>query len=117
MSDWNAIKSDVEKNGNVLKITMEQLREAHGSGKLGVHVRDAISSILAGMGLGHIPEVLPTYQHELVRLYKKGTPVGDLITTVLTPGAQNEAKLVEQFAGGVIDYAAIVQQIRELVAV
>ena len=28
MADWNAIKDAVEKNGNVLTITMEQLREA-----------------------------------------------------------------------------------------
>ena len=99
MADWNAIKDAVEKNGNVQTVTMEQLRDAHGAAKLGVHVRDAISSTLAGLGLGHVPEVLPTYQHELVRLYKRGTPVGDMITSVLTPGGQNDAKLTEQFAG------------------
>lgn len=115
MADWNAIKDAVEKNGDVKTVTMEELRNAHGAAKLGVHVRDTISSTLAGMGLGHIPEVLPTYQHELVRLYKRGTPVGDLISIVLTPGEQNDGRLVEQFTGGGVDYSAIVQKIRELV--
>lgn len=52
MSNWDEIKNAVEKNENVLTITMEQLRDAHGSAKLGVHVRTEISSTLAGMGLG-----------------------------------------------------------------
>jgi len=115
MATWDEIKDKVEKNGDVKTVTMEELRDAHGALKLGVHVRTAISSKLAGMGLGHIPEVLPSYQHELVRLYKKGTPVGELIATVLTPGEQNDSKLTEQFAGDGVDYAAIIQQIRELV--
>jgi len=51
----------------------------------------------------------------MVRLYKKGTPVGDMIVTVLTPGQQNDSKLGEQFSGAGVDYAGIVQKIRELV--
>ncbi|MGH7932163.1 MAG: hypothetical protein ACREQN_03240 [Candidatus Binataceae bacterium] len=82
----------------------------------GVHVRAEISSALAGMGLGHIPQELPSYQHELVRVYKNGTPIGDLIAIVLTPGPQNDNKLSAQFRNGGVDYAAIVQKIRELVA-
>jgi hypothetical protein len=115
MTSWNEIKNAVEKNGNVLTVTMEKLRDAHGAAKLGVHVRREISSALAGMGLGHVPQELPSYQHELVRLYKNGTPVGELIATVLTPGQQNDSKLIEQFGGGGVDYAGIVQKIRELV--
>jgi hypothetical protein len=114
MATWTEIKERVEKNGNVLTLTMEELRDACGAAKLGVHVRAEISSTLAGMGLGHIPQELPTYQHELVRLYKNGTPVGDLIVTVLTPGQQNDGKLTGQFAAGKVDYAAVVQKIRDL---
>ncbi len=75
-----------------------------------------ISSILAGMGLGHIPQELPTYQNEQVRVYKNGTPVGELINTVLTTGEQNDSKLRSQFGASHVDYAAILQKIRELVA-
>ena len=115
MASWAEIKNDVEKNGDVKTVTMEQLRDAQGAAKLGVNVRAEISRSLAGIGLGHVPQELPGYQHELVRLYKNGTPVGDLIATVLTPGQQNDAKLSQQFGTGGVDYSAIVQKIRELV--
>lgn len=116
MANWAEIKEAVEKNGNVKTFTMEQLRDAHGTAKLGVNVRAEIHSELAGMGLGHIPEELPSYQHELVRVYKNGTPIGELIATVLKPGQLNDSKLSEQFGGAAVDYSKIVQQIRELVA-
>ena len=116
MATWDQIKNNVENNGNVLTISMEQLREAHGAAKLGVHVRDQISATLAGMGLGHVPIDLPSYQHEFVRLYKRGTEVGQHIETVLNPGEQNDKKLIERFTAESTDYASIVEKIRELVA-
>jgi hypothetical protein len=112
---WDQIKEQVEKNGNVATFTMDVLRNAHGAGKLGVHVRAEISQTLAGIGLGHVPQELPNYQHEQVRLYKRGTPVGQLIESVLTPGEQNDKSLVERFGSQGPDYAIIVQKIRELV--
>lgn len=54
MADWNSIKQEVENNGNILTVTMEKLREAHGAGRLGSNVRPEISKILAGMGLSHV---------------------------------------------------------------
>ena len=115
MASWDEIKHKVEQNGNVVTFTMEELKNAHGASRLGVNVREEISKTLAGMGLGHVPEQLPTYQNELVRLYKKGTPAGDLITTVLTPGEQSDTKLVQQFSSTGTDYAAIVQKIKEII--
>lgn len=116
MDDWDLIKTAVENNGNVKTFTMEALRDAFGASKLGVHVRAEISSHLAGMGLGHVPKLLPTNQHEPLRLYKRGTPVGDLIETVLAPGEQNDKKLVEQLGESDIKYAEIIEQIRDLVS-
>jgi len=116
MGNWDSIKQEVENNKNVNTVSMETLREAMGAGKLGVHVRTEISKTLAGMGLGHVPQELPSYQHESVRLYKRGTSVGDLIELVLTPGQQHDIKLREQFCEETIDYAGIIAQIRELVA-
>ena len=115
MANWDDIKQKVEKSGNVVTLTMEELRDAHGAAKLGVNVREEISSTLAGMGLGHVPTVLPSYQNEQVRIYKNGTPIGDLISTVLMPGQQNDAKLVDQFTQKGVNYAGIVQRIKELV--
>jgi hypothetical protein len=116
MKDWNEIKLAVEKAGNVLTVSMEDLRNVHGAAKLGINVRTEISSTLAGMGLGHVPTDLPPWQHESVRLYKRGTPVGDFIQTVLTPGTQNDSSLVAKFAGDETNYLGIIEQIRELVA-
>jgi hypothetical protein len=114
---WDEIKAAVEKNGNVLTVTMETLRDAHGAEKLGVHVRAQIIAALAGMGLGHIPkEELPSNQHEMVRLYKRGTPVGDHIEKVLTPGQQHDQIIADKFTDKGPDYAGIVQRIKELVA-
>jgi hypothetical protein len=113
---WDDIKNNVEGNGNVLTVTMEELRGALGVAKLGVHVRDDISRTLAGMGLGHIPQELPSYQHEQVRLYKRGTIVGEWIESVLTTGEQNDKKLIERFTVEQQDFASIVQKVRELVA-
>ena len=112
---WDEIKKKVEDAGGVLTMTMDVLRDAEGAGKLGVHIRTSISKNLAGNGLGHVPTELPANQHEPVRLYKKGTPVGDLIDTVLNPGDQNDRKLVEQLGHEGPDYRALVQRIRELV--
>ena len=114
MPSWNEIKDKVEANDNILTVTMTDLRSATGKEKLGIRVRAEISKTLAGMGLGHIPRELPSYQHESVRLYKRGTPVGELIEMVITPGEQNDRKLKEQFIEAV-DYASIIEEIRELV--
>ena len=116
MSDWGQLKSEVEENGNVLTVSMERLRDALGAGKLGVNVRSNISKELAGMGLGHVPEELPAYQHEQVRLYKRGTQVGGTIETVLSPGQKKDQTIAERFGEEQPDYASIVDQIRELVA-
>jgi hypothetical protein len=116
MPTWDEMKDAVEKNGNVLTVTMEELRNTHGVGRLGKKVIAHIHNGLAGVGLGHVPQELPGDQHEPVRLYKMGTPIADAIITVLTPSKQNDAKIKDQFGdGGTEDYGAIVQKIRELV--
>jgi hypothetical protein len=116
MANWDEVKQKVEKNGNVVTLTMEDLRDAHGVARLGVNVRAEISNTLAGMGLGHVPTELPSLQNEQVRVYKKGTSAGELIDTVLTTGEQNDAKIINQFAKPGTDYAAVVQKIRDIVA-
>ena len=115
MSDWNGIKATVEENGNVCTVSMLELREAAGKEKLGVNVNAGIKKKLAGLGLGHIPADLPRYQHEQIRLYKKGTAVGELIDTVIMPGQQNDKKLAEQVNEEQADYLEIIEQIRNLV--
>lgn len=112
---WDEIKEQTEKNGNVRTFSMDTLKEAHGAGRLGVNVRAEIDQALAGIGLGHVPTELPSSQNEQVRIYKRGTPVGQLIEMVLAPGELNDKALVDRVGMQGPDYAAIIQKIRELV--
>jgi hypothetical protein len=112
---WSNVKENVADNGGVHTVTMEQLRDAAGKDKLGVHVRDEIKSSLAQMGLGHVPKELPKNQHEQVRLYSRGTAIGDFIDTVLSPGGQNDIKLKESLSEESSKYQSIIEQVRELV--
>jgi len=94
---WHEIRTSVEGNGNVLTVPMEKLRDAHNVKKLGAIVCAEIHSVLERMGIGHIPEDLPRYQDELVRLYKRATPIGNLIDAVLKPGLKNDSDLRRLF--------------------
>lgn len=116
MSNWDEIKKEVESNGNVLTVSMITLREAAGKDKLGVNVVKEISKTLAGMGLGHVPQELPLSQSESVRLYKRGTSIGDLIEMVLFPSESNDRMLKEQLDKELVNYASIIEKIRELVS-
>ncbi len=113
---WDGLKRKVEESGDVLTVSMEELRDAIGASKLGVKVRHDISSQLEGIGIGHIPVELPGNQSEQVRLYKRGTSVGDLIGKILMPGAQNDQVLIERLGTETPEYALIIEKIRELVA-
>jgi len=110
--DYEALRGKVEANGGLLATTMEVLRDAHGKGKLGVHVRSAISGRLAANGMGHVPAELPTYQHEEVRLFRLGTPIADTVNAVLHPSGAGD-QVLRQTAGSTAQDT--LKQIRELV--
>ena len=63
-----------------------------------------------------VPKELLTYQHEQVRVYKRGTPIGDVIETVLAPGEGNDKKLIDKFSEAQPKRGEIIEQIRQLVA-
>ncbi len=106
------IKQVVESNDSVITVSLEALRDAYGAGRTGPHVLKGISKELAGQGLAHYPQDLPTYQHQLVRIYKLGSPVADIIDAVLQVGDNND-ELLRQAAAS--DETMLLRQIRELV--
>lgn len=112
IASYEELANFVESNGNLFPCKMERLREIHGAGRLGVNVVAGIQGKLAQHGLGHIPVELPTYQHEYVRIYKRGTPVGTIVEAVLEPTETGDERLRE--AAGA-DAAERLQRIRELV--
>ena len=106
------ISSALEQNGNVMSITMEELRDAHQAGRLGVHVRKSIRDKLRSLSIGHLPQELPDSQNGVVRLYRLGTPIASLIEAVVYPGEANDAK-IRAAAGG--EDTEIIRKIRELI--
>ena len=50
---------------------------------------------MAGVGSGHVPTELPSYQEKHVRVYKLGTEVADVIRSAVEPGPEGDAKLKE----------------------
>lgn len=95
-----------------MTVSVGSLRDTHGAGRLGVHVRANIHNELAGRGIGHFPAEIPDNQDQPVRVYKKGTPAGELIDAVLRPGNGQDKKIRDAVQS---DAQRILEKIRELV--
>lgn len=83
---YDQLNEIVDQNDGVVTVQMYHLRQAHDADRLGSLVRENISKRLQSKGLAHYPDELPSSQHDMARIYRLGTPVGDLIQAVLTPG-------------------------------
>jgi hypothetical protein len=108
---WDELRARVDQNGDVVTVTMGELRDIHRVGKLGRYVIDAISDRLHSVGLGHIPGGLKLNQDEQVRIFRHGTKVADICQAVVKPGQANDAKIRSAAFGGA---AAIVARLREV---
>lgn len=93
MASLRPFDSKVQEAGGVKTFSVQEIRDAFGAGRLGKNVRDEISRTLSAFGLGHIPAEFPDRQHEQVRLYKKGTMVGDFISGVIEPSESGDEKI------------------------
>src|SRR5437763_2876821 len=112
MATMADLRAGVEESGGVKTFSMWKVRDAYGAGRLGIHVRTNISKALLGMGLGHFPNALPDSQDALIRLYKLGSPVADLVEAVLHPGPEADERLRDAVAGNA---EGVLAQVRELV--
>lgn len=112
VTTYDALRSKVSDTPGLYLTTMEELKKAHGAGKLGVNIRAAIADRLKGYGLGHLPTDLPQYQWDEVRLYQLGTPLEKVIKAVTEPSELGDQVLMQ-----VVDTDAqqVLAQIRELV--
>ena len=109
---FDEVKSALEDRDGILTVTMQELRDAHGVGRLGVHVRTAIRRNLANRGIGHFPNELPVYQHERVRLYTLGSQFADYIEDLNELSPEADERLRELF---VSNYEEIIENIRQIV--
>lgn len=112
MRTYEALREAVVTNEGIYQATMAELKAIKGAGRLGVHVRDAISRDLASHGMGHLPEQLPPNQEDEVRLFLLGSPVADIVNAVLQPSDRGDQSLRRL---GTSKADEMLQQIRELV--
>ncbi len=111
-SNMVEIGKAVDDNDGVLSLYMYSVRDAAGKGRLGVHVLRGISESLSGLGLGHHPEELPNDQNEMVRLYRLGSPIAEVLEAALYPGEDEDELLRERSTGTEVE---LLKQVRELV--
>lgn len=79
---WEELRAAVVHHYGVYRLSMGVLREIGGYGRLGINVRQILSSKLAGIGLGHLPAELPSYQDKDVLLFQYGTPAADVVAAI-----------------------------------
>ena len=92
--DGAALRAAVEENGNLLTVTMEDIRRAEGQyGKLGPHVQVKLGQWLANEGMGAFPPNLKRYQYEEIRVYRSGTGMANVVAAVLEPSKNGDTEL------------------------
>lgn len=84
------LSSELDSKNGVMTLTMGVLRDLHGAGKLGVNVVTNISERLDEFGISHWPAQLPVNQWESVRLYKRRSTIGELISAILSCDEKND---------------------------
>lgn len=102
----------VKEDDGLVDVQMWQLRDGIGWDRLTTGALRAIHDELTQRGLGYFPQPLSPHRHDSVRIYKRGTAVGNLVEAVLTPTEAGDQLLRETASG---DAAAMVEKIRRLV--
>ena len=113
-STYAEINDAVTQSGDVMTVSMSELRDVNGSGRLGPYVVEAISKELAAKGLGHYPETLPLNQWEKVRLFRMGSQIADLIRVVTDVSEENDEKLREAISD---DARNVLDRVRKMVCI
>jgi hypothetical protein len=107
-----ALLEKIDAHEGIFSFSMEDVRNAYGSERLGVNVRAGITQKLKRLGIGHYPRNLPEYQDQAVRLFRLGSPIEELINAALRISRGNDA-ILRKAAGG--DAEKVLRQVRELV--
>jgi hypothetical protein len=111
ISTYPELSAELDRRTGVMTVEMALLRDVHGAGKLGVNVVANISEALDNLRVSHWPEQLPLNQWEKVRLYKRGSAVGDLIAAVSALDERND-DVLRKIADD--DSRNILRRVREL---
>ena len=91
--EFEDVKAYVESKGNIATIPMKVIKPIlKGCQSLGHRQRKNISDGLKGVGLDHRPKEVPTV-HEVLRVFKQGTKVYDLIYAAEGKGEKDDEAL------------------------
>jgi hypothetical protein len=112
LTSFDDLAKSVSAVGGVATVPMWQLRDLNGSGRLGPYVVEAISKELAARGLGHYPLELPQSQWEMVRVFRFGGTVAEIIDLVTKVDQTKDDRLREIASN---DAAEKLQLIRRIV--
>lgn len=82
----------VRAKGDVLRVSMRDLRHLSGKQRLKVNVVAALSEELANIGLGHLPDELPRSQNQYVVVYKIGSEAAAVINAVRNGSSSEQAE-------------------------
>jgi hypothetical protein len=87
---WEDLISLLDDGKGVCVVTMEQLRDIDGYGRLGGTVRAGIAKKLASMGIGTFAgENLPSDASANVVLFRLGTPAAELVNVIQSATSDN----------------------------
>lgn len=111
-----SIRARVVEAGGVLTISMKELKEMYGAGRLGVQVRERIGEGLNYNQLYFLGE-LPNDEREEVRLYLKGSKAGRIVEAVGSVGAAGDQR-IRDFAFGdeASEVNSLARDIREVLS-
>src|SRR6476619_1867357 len=94
---WDDLKAEIQAEGDIKVLDAWQLRDAAGWSKLGPNVIIDIANQMEENDLGTLPrgERLPLNQYAQVRVYVKGSRLGQVVDAVLSPSAKGDQLLRE----------------------
>ena len=93
MKTYDELGAYVDRKNGVGTVSAGRLRDIHGAQRLGSEIREAIGAQLKRRGLGHHPAQIPDDHRQVVRVYRIGSPVGEIIRAVSEVGSENDKAL------------------------
>lgn len=90
---WQDIEQQVDSADGVTTLRAGSLRIALGAGRLTPRINGEISHELERRGLGHVPDDLPLGQHDLVRVYRRGSRIGKVLDAAHRVGPEGDDEL------------------------
>jgi hypothetical protein len=114
IDSFEDLGSVVDLKGGVYTVSASKLRDLIGNDRLGARVSVAILEALDAKGLSTFPAAGPFLKDDLVRVYRKGSPVAKLHEAIAAVGADSDKFL--RAVTSKTKLAGLVGRLKDLVA-